>query len=570
MLEAAGNRDASAAASEGLVTADMVAQHAYCPRRLHLMYAESRWADNAHTEQGRWVHRNADRRDDALPAAEDAEAPRVARSVSLESARLGLRAKLDLLELDAGRAVPVEIKKAELPSSGEPYPPERNQLAVQVLLLREHGTPCEAGVLYYAASKRRVEVTVDGALEAEVLARVGEVRRVLALNMSPSPLVDSPKCPGCSLVGICLPDETQLLEARGSHMGDDEKPVRRLVPPRDDALPLYVQEQGATVGKRGETLVVTKRGEPLAEARLIDVSQLVLCGNISVTPAALHLLCEAGAPIVHLSIGHWFYGITAGITLRNAFDRAAQYACAADPERRLPIARAIVVAKARNQRTLLRRNGPSEAPVLDELKRAIADIDDASSDEALLGAEGRVAALYFGAFSTMLRPRPGGLDEAQLAFAFDKRTRRPPRDPVNALLSFGYALLAKDAAVALLSVGLDPYWGIFHKPRHGRPSLALDLMEELRPLVVDSAVISAVNTGVVDPGSFASGANGCALNARGRKAFLGAYEARMDQLVTHPVFGYRVSWRRVLSVQAQLLARVLRGELVAYPGITTR
>lgn len=568
MLATEARRGGGVAASEELVTADMLAQHAYCPRRLHLMYAEGRWADNEHTDAGRWEHRNADRREDALPTAGDVDAPKLARSVSLESVELGLRAKLDLLECADDASVPVEIKRGHGPAEGGTYPPERVQVGAQGLLLRAHGHRVDHGIVYYAETRARVRVDLDDALATEVSAGIGEVRRVLALTLSPEPLVDSPKCPGCSVVGICLPDETNLLASRDAASRPEADGARRLVPPRDDALPLYVQEQGAQVGKRGETLTVTRRGEPLAEVRLLDVSQLVVHGGVSVTPAAIHLLCEAGVPIVHLTTGHWFLGITAGPSLRNAFDRAAQFARSAEPDFCLRIARAIVAAKGKNQRTLLRRNGASEGPALPAMKEALAAVDQAGSLPVLLGCEGRAAALYFGAFGSMLRPREP--DAALATFDFQTRNRRPPRDPVNALLSFGYALLAKDATVALLAAGLDPWWGLYHQPRHGRPSLALDLMEELRPLVVDSAVITAINTGVVDAACFERSPHGCALNARGRKAFLRAYEARMDQLVTHPVFDYRASWRRILAVQAQLLARVFRGAIADYPAITTR
>jgi CRISPR-associated protein Cas1 len=165
-----------------------------------------------------------------------------------------------------------------------------------------------------------------------------------------------------------------------------------------------------------------------------------------------------------------------------------------------------------------------------------------------------------------LRPKEG---EA-FPFDMDGRNRRPPKDPVNACLSFAYALLVKECTVALMSVGLDPYWGFYHQPRHGRPALALDLMEEFRAVVADSAVITAINTGMVGSGSFESNGVSWALNAAGRKALIKSYELRMDQLITHPVFDYKTSWRRVVFVQAQLLARTLRGEIPTYPGIVTR
>jgi CRISPR-associated protein Cas1 len=157
-----------------------------------------------------------------------------------------------------------------------------------------------------------------------------------------------------------------------------------------------------------------------------------------------------------------------------------------------------------------------------------------------------------------------------MAFDFDGRNRRPPRDPVNALLSLGYALLTKDLTIKLLAVGFDPYMGFYHQPRYGRPALALDVMEEFRPLVVDSAVLTAINTGVVQPTDFIRRAGAVALTSAGRARFLGAYERRMDEEITHPLFGYRVSYRRILEVQVRLLARHLGGELDEYPPFLTR
>ena len=153
---------------------------------------------------------------------------------------------------------------------------------------------------------------------------------------------------------------------------------------------------------------------------------------------------------------------------------------------------------------------------------------------------------------------------------FHGRNRRPPRDPVNALLSFGYAMLAKECTVALAAEGLDPFWGFYHRPRHGRPSLALDVMEPLRPLIVDSAVLTAVNTSMVSGGDFVTAASGCVLKPSGRKAFIRAYEARLDQLVTHPLFDYRCSWRTILKLQARLLSRWLRGDVPSYKNVVTR
>ncbi len=582
MLTHEGQRSASIAAGEGTVTADMVAQIAYCPRRFHLAYVEGRWADNAETDGGRFTHRRIDSVDEHLPATGDVTAERrTLRSVALLDEARAVSAKLDAVEVwrdeatGEALAFPVETKRGTVPETAEgPWEPERVQLMVQGLVLRANGFTARSGAVYYAGSSRRVEVPFDDILLNRTLVLIDAARGGLQGRSLPPPLVDSPKCPRCSLVGICLPDETLAAAHNDTPLSETTTPeVRRLFPARDDAFPLYVQEQGAFVGKHGEVLTVSREGQRLAEARLKDVSQLVLCGSIGVSSAAIHLLCESGKPIVHLTRGHWFCGITQGHGLRNGYDRAAQYRTASESERCLALAREFVRAKATNQRTLLRRNAePSLDQDLSEMARLIERVDELGSLDELLGIEGSIAARYFGNFGKMLRPKEQATGAASESWGFDFgcRNRRPPRDPVNAMLSFGYALLAKECTVALAAVGLDPFWGFYHQPRHGRPALALDLMEEFRPLVVDSAVITAINTGMVTASDFIRAGNACSLSDNGRKAFIRAYEARLDQLATHPVFDYRCSWRRFIALQAQLLARDLRGDVAGYRGITTR
>jgi CRISPR-associated protein Cas1 len=431
--------------------------------------------------------------------------------------------------------------------------------------------------LYFAGSRTRVDVLFTPELEARTLALLDEARQATRRCDLPPPLDDSPKCSGCSLNGICLPDETLALQQIQAQTDDisetaaadaartSKQDVRRLYPARDDALPLYVQEQGASVGKSGATLVIRKSGAELARTRLKDVSQLVVCGNVSVTAQTVHQLCDAGIPIVHLSMGNWFYGVTHGINLRNAYDRAAQFAAAKDDKLRLVLARQIVSAKGTNQRTMIRRNTSATDPTLADMNNLLERVPQATSCASLLGLEGGLAACYFRHFADMLKPR-----DFDAQWDFKLRNRRPPRDPVNALLSFGYALLSKEFTVALLTEGLDPWWGLYHQPRHGRPSLSLDLMEPFRPLIVDSAVVTAVNTGMIRAGDFTRSSAGCMLKPAGRKAFIRAYEARLDQLVTHPLFDYRCAWRAMIRLHARLFSRWLRGDIPAYVSITTR
>ncbi|MEX2530109.1 MAG: CRISPR-associated endonuclease Cas1 [Gemmatimonadota bacterium] len=563
--------------TQELLPVRMLNEFAYCPRLFHLEHVEGRWADNRFTMEGREVHRRVDRFDDVLPDAEPADQdegmegdapPSVSRSVHLSSHRLGITGKPDLVSMAGDEAVPVDTKRGRPPNNPErSWEPERVQLMAQGLLLREHGYRTDHGVLYFAGSRTRVDIPFTEELEARTLGLIAEARESAGRQTLPEPLEDSPKCNGCSLAGICLPDETLALrEVPPDPPEDGWRAVRRLYPAREHAVPFYVQEQGARIGKRKRVLTVRKGGEELAAVRLKDVSQIVLCGNVQMSAQTVRLCCEADVPVVHLSRGHWFYGITQGITLRNSFNRAAQFRESQRQDRCLALAKAIVAAKGANQRTLLGRNAkPRPEAALIRMQTILRKVEHAESLDELRGLEGNVAALYFGNFARMLRPR-----DFDAEFDFNGRNRRPPRDPINSLLSFGYAMLAKECTVALMGEGLDPWWGLFHQPRHGRPALALDLMEEFRAVVVDSAVLTAVNTGMVGRRNFRVSKAGCVLTAPGRKAFIRAYEARLDQLVTHPVFDYRASWRSILRLQARLFTHWIRDDVPEYVGMTTR
>jgi CRISPR-associated protein Cas1 len=185
--------------------------------------------------------------------------------------------------------------------------------------------------------------------------------------------------------------------------------------------------------------------------------------------------------------------------------------------------------------------------------------------DTVLGLEGQGAALYFGEFGRFLRVQPSGR-----GFDFTARNRRPPRDPVNSLLSFAYAMLTKDCFSAVCTVGFDPYKGFFHSNRHGKPSLALDLLEEFRPVVADSVVLTLINNEMLTPDDFLVWREACQLTDAGRKTFFAAYEQRKATVVTHPVYGYKMSYARMLEVQARMLAAYVRGSVPAYTGFTVR
>lgn len=548
-----------------LLPARMVNEFQYCPRLAYLEWVQGEWAESADTVQGRHAHRRVDKPGGDLPDATSRTAEKVhARSVTLSSGRLGLIARMDLIEAEGDRVTPVDYKRGKRPHIARgAYDPERVQLCIQGMILEEHGYACEQGVLYYVRGRERVEVPFDEELRALTREAIAGLRRIAAGGQIPPPLEDSPKCTRCSLVGICLPDEVNFLRKM-------EAPPRPLAVPRDDALPLYVQARGAKIAKNGETLEVYVEDEKSQSVRLIDVSQLVVMGQVYLTTPALHELMNREIPVSWCSYGGWFLGHTVGVGHKNVEIRTAQYRASFDPQHCLRLAKGIVIAKIQNQRTLLRRNwkqGEVPEDLIGGFQQDIRRAQRAADLGELLGAEGQAAARYFGAFPSMLSCSEA---EQGMGFNFTTRNRRPPTDPVNALLSYAYALLVRAWTMALTAVGFDPYRGIYHQPRYGRPALSLDLMEPFRPLIADSAVIQAINNGEVRPSDFTAVGGSVALDDSGRKRFIATYERRMDQEIIHPVFGYKVSYRRIFELQARLLARHLLGEIPEYPNLTTR
>lgn len=553
-----------------LIPVRILNEHVYCPRLAYLMWVQGEFAHNEFTVDGAIRHRRVDAGGGVLPEAPEEKTEIHARSVSLSSERLGITAKLDLVEGEGSCATPVDYKRGKRPHvAGGAYEPERVQLCAQGLLLREHGFDCGEGVLYFTASRERVRVPFDGPLVARTLEAMQELREHLGADAGgtiPPPLEDSPKCPHCSLVGICLPDEVRFL----AHLEETPRPI---VPAESAGLPLYIQSPRAYVRKDGDRLVIEEAKERVAEARLDEVSQVVLYGSAVLTTPALHECLRRQVPVTWLSYGGWFLGHTVGTGHRNVETRTHQYRQSFDPDTCLQLARRWVVAKVANCRTLLRRNwrgGTDDGKAPPELLRAMqADMRQAMRApalEGLLGVEGAAAGRYFQHLHRMLR-NDGG---AALGFDFTTRNRRPPRDPVNAMLSFAYAMLTREWTVILAAVGLDPYRGFYHQPRFGRPALALDMMEPFRPLVADSTVITAINNGEVQPNDFVHAAGSCNLTAAGRKRFIAVFERRMEQEVTHPIFKYKVSYRRLFEVQARLLIRYLAGEIPMYPNFVTR
>jgi CRISPR-associated protein Cas1 len=566
------------------------------------------------------------------PSEEPAQEVIHSRSVMLGSERLGVIAKMDLVEVFTASAEeglasgtpagtpcgvdapplarevrPVDYKAGSPRMEGdaiELWDTDKMQLGLQILILRDNGYPCAQGVIYYRGTKQRVPLAMTEELECWVHEQIAAAQAT-AKGPIPPPLIASPKCVRCSLNAVCLPDETLFLtqryrEAEGSQIasaanGVDAEGVdgsvdhaegapaatpspRRLMAARDDRRVLHLNTPGLRIGCSEEVLVVKEADVVLEKVRASDVSHVALFGNIQISTQAIQMLCEREIPLTYFSMGGWFYGITRGHELKNVFTRMEQFRLSRDPSVALHLARRFVQGKIKNHRTFLMRNHiqPPE-PTLAKLKTLSGSALEAETLETLLGTEGAAANLYFKAFTGMIKEgnEPGdepATDDAREPFRFEftTRNRRPPTDPVNAMLSLAYSMLAKDCTLAAIAVGLDPYVGFYHQPRHGRPALALDMMEEFRPLIADSVVLTAINNRQILPKHFVHAGKAVNLSPQGRRIFFQVYEQRMNALITHPIFDYKVSYRRVLELQVRLLARYLTREIPDYTPFVTR
>ncbi|MBK8717447.1 MAG: CRISPR-associated endonuclease Cas1 [Deltaproteobacteria bacterium] len=651
--------NASAHEHADLIPVRMCNELVYCPRLFHLEHVQGVFRHSADTIEGKGQHERAKRRGSRLRVIDDEPAAAstiddlfalLPRRLALVSERLGIRGEIDLVEVHDGSVVVVEAKRGRAPRTDAhrwgPYelpvrawPADLAQVVLYMALLRDHGLPCDQARLVYRGSHESVVVAWSDHLERFVHAVIAQARAVALCEHAPAPLVDSPKCPGCSLHDVCLPDEHNALLAEQAARaappqpdasrdpalppaatGDADAtntapqtledhealavaigvpanaPVRRIVTGLEPRSVVHVLTPGSTVRKDGDALVVEDRRGGIERFVLPEVAHLALFGPVHVTQPCVQHLLRQGVAISHHTGAGRLLGTTAPLLTRNVGLRRAQFRVVDDPQACLEIARALVVAKIRNQRTVLRRHrrglavisdavlggdlphwagGPDPqvadarrdaqgavAEALGRMQHALAAATRAVEVDRLRGHEGDAAACYFGALPAILPAAWRG--------ELRGRSRRPPQDRINAMLSFGYALLVRDAVAACGRVGLDPMLGVFHTMIPGRPALALDLMEPLRAAWVDTAVLRLIATAGIVRDDFHCSLAGVELSDAGRRAMIRAYERRGDEQTTHPRFGYRMSYRRLLELEVRILAKVFAGELRHYTPMWTR
>ncbi len=326
---------------------------------------------------------------------------------------------------------------------------------------------------------------------------------------------------------------------------------------------VYITQDDAFIGKTDERLQVKAQKKTLLDVPMIKVDGVVVLGRATISPAAMIELLERKIPLSFLTGTGRYLGRLEPPLTKNIFVRSAQWKASGESAQAVHVVRGFIRGKLKNYRhSLLRAQRENQGldlqAAIAKLEQAIAPINTTEKIDSLRGLEGAGSAAYFGSFAHLIRVKE---------FRFETRNRRPPTDPVNALLSFGYSLLANDVQSAVNIVGFDPYLGYLHVERYGRPSLALDLMEEFRPIVVDAMVLSVINRRVLTPDDFTteplSGA--VSLSDEGRRSFLRAYEQKKQSEFKHPVMGRKCSYQEAFEIQARLLGKYLMGETDQYP-----
>jgi CRISPR-associated protein Cas1 len=525
-------------------TLRVMALHAlvYCERLFYLEEIEEIRVADERVYAGRTLH-------------ESLEEDGAFVEMTLESEALGIRGRMDALRRRDGALIPYEHKRGRSRSADKvpgAWDTDRIQLGAYAMLLEEaSGRPIAEGRIRYHADKVLVRVPIDAALREQVRSTIRRAQELAEAALRPPVTTEERRCASCSLAPVCLPEESRRAL-------DERHEAARLFPARDERRVLHVVGHGSRVGRSGSEIVVTPlegkpHKEPIAELRSIAVH-----GNVSVSTQALQLAGDQGIPVHFYGGGGWFIG-----TFYRDDDavqrRIRQYEALREPGFRLSLARRLVHARLEGQlRFVLRATRGGDRPAVEQaigvLRDSLAGSAHVESPDSLLGFEGRGAAAYFSAL-------PALLPEVDPVLRPQGRSRRPPEDRFNALLSFGYALVMREVSQAIRLVGLDGAFGFYHRPRSAAPPLVLDLLELFRVPVVDMAVVAAVNRRQFDPAAdFVVTGKQVWLSPEGRKKLIEVIERRLDDTWRHPMLDYSLSYRRHIELEVRLLEKEWCGD----------
>lgn len=530
----------------------------YCERLFYLEEVEEIRVADANIYSGRRLHDKLDKGPDIY-------------TLELASESLGIRGKLDCVKRQSGSLIVSEHKKGKSKGGEEAWPSDRLQVLAYTLLLAEHTGEIiqEARLRYHADNKSiRIEVDLEQARKevAEVVSRARELRNAVE---RPPVAVSERLCRTCSLAPVCLPEEERFVRK-------DTDKAKRLFPADDDRRVIHLVEQGTSVRREGDQLVVYLPDGSKKPLPGMMISALILHGNVQISTQCIHF-CAANEIGVHwLSYGGHYIGAfspgAGGVQRRNRQFQAFQ-----DPAVKTDLCKRLALAKMENQLRYVLRSTRDKAVTqrdqaiqgcIDQMRALIRSLGqittslsktDLSEDEGkelintIRGLEGKAGVLYFRITPNILRVEPHHL------LYFDGRNRRPPKDPFNSLLSFGYALLYRDCMNALLSVGLDPAFGFMHTPRSAAYPLALDLMELFRVILWDLPMIGSINRNQWRKEDFDITRQQVWLNVDGRRKAIQIYENRKQEKWKHPVLDYSISYARTIELEARLLEKEWSG-----------
>ncbi|MDS3860585.1 type I-MYXAN CRISPR-associated endonuclease Cas1 [Thermosynechococcaceae cyanobacterium BACA0444] len=521
---------------------------AYCPRLFYLEEVEELYTQDAAVFAGRRLHVELQKQED-----EDWE------ELNLESETLGIRGRVDALRTRNGQVIPYEHKRGRCYRDQNKQPQawasdELQILAYAYLIEEALNIPIQEGRIRYHADNVMVRVPLTTAGRQKVLTAIQQAQALRQSLQRPPVATNEKLCASCSLAPVCLPEEARLSQ-------DPERATFRLFPRDDDREIIHVLTPGSKVGKSGEQIKINHRDQPEEKLPAQRVSQVVLHSFSQISTQALHFC-------VSRDIGVHF--ITGGGRYIGSFDprqgsiqrRIRQYQALSDAQVCLHLAKLLVTCRGQSQRKFLMRGqrGKSDilttvTPIIEQMQAVLKQIEQVNSLESLLGLEGNLAALYFSALPALLTERiPEELK-------FSGRNRRPPKDPFNALLSFGYALLLKDVMNGILTVGLEPALGFYHQPRSQAAPLALDLMEIFRVPLVDMVVVASINRNQWEISTdFECRGSQVWLSESGRRKLIDAYERRKQEKWKHPVTNYSLTYRRLLELEVRLLEKEWMGE----------
>lgn len=519
-----------------MISASQLNTYLFCPRLLFLEAVLGYEGSNIESEEGRLLH-------DKLASDE----------VYVEDIELGLCGKLDVYRDDH---VPIEYKRGKPLPDGSPWPGHATQLcALALLLSKTDGIPIEFGYIWYNLTRERIRVEFTEALQKQAVETLAKAQALLDSTKLPEPLSNRKACLGCNQYRNCLPDELQATQPPPE--------AKTIMAPHVEGQGLYIDKPGSKVSVKDGHILVSHYDEPKpVSIGLARVNQVIIQQPANLTSSFLEMCAKQKVPVMLLDFSGRWQGSLINAPGRNVLTRMKQFELLQQEDIRLELSKRLVVAKLTNQRVWLRRHLSTDHHSVSSLSRILKQIDQAESIGQLMGYEGEAAKLHFQGLSEMIGKESG--------LEWLGRHKHPSPDPLNSLLSFGYSILMQQAVTGSHLAGLDPFFGFYHGMKHGKPSLALDLMEIYRTPIVDATVLGFINRGQCKEDDFEIQGSACLMNPPTRKAFIAALFERLRSEVKHPIYGYSTTYQRAIHVEARMLSYALLSGLDLWKPFTWR